>query len=53
MNPPVVIGRFNAAYAIWAQVEVRFDIQLEGAGTLLWADPEVLFRTFQLPLQPL
>ncbi|MGI8403623.1 MAG: hypothetical protein ACR2OE_02435 [Thermomicrobiales bacterium] len=53
LMPAVVIGNFNSAYDLWAQVEVRFDIQLEGAGTLLWADPEVLFRTFQWPLQPL
>ena len=53
LMPAVVIGGFNSAYDLWAQVEVRFDIQLEGAGTLLWADPEVLFRAFQWPLQPL
>jgi len=53
LMPPVVISEINTAQTLWAELEVRFDIQLEGHGTLLWADPEVLLRTFQWPLMPL
>ena len=48
--PPVTFGNLNPASSLWARVEIRFDIQTEGAGTLLWIDPEVLLRTFQWPL---
>lgn len=51
--PPVEFGGINPSDDLWARIEIRFDIQLEGAGTLLWADPEVLLRTFQWPLTPL
>lgn len=51
--PPVTFGGINIANSLWARLEVRFDIQTEGAGSLLWLDPEVLLRTFQWPLTPL
>lgn len=51
--PPVAITNVNPSSSIWARLEIRFDIQTEGAGSLLWLDPEVLLRTFQWPLSPL
>jgi hypothetical protein len=51
--PPVTFGNINLANSLWSRVEIRFDIQTEGAGTLLWLDPEVLLRTFQWPLTAL
>ena len=33
----------------WAQLDVRFDVQLEG-NSFLWLDPDVLLRTFQWPV---
>jgi hypothetical protein len=51
--PGVSFGGVNTASTIWSHLEIRFDIQLEGAGTLLWANPDVLIRTFQWPLSPL
>jgi hypothetical protein len=51
--PPLMISNINPRLSLWARLEVRFDIQTEGAGSLLWADPEVLVRTFQWPLNPL
>jgi len=51
--PPVTFGNVHTGLSLWAHLEVRFDIQLEGAGTLLWADPEVLLRGFQWPLAAL
>lgn len=51
--PPVDFGNINMASSLWVHLEVRFDIQIEGAGSLLWTDPEVLIRAFQWPLIPL
>lgn len=51
--PSVIFGGVNRANSVFVHLEVRFDIQLEGAGTLLWCDPEVLLRTFQWPMNPL
>jgi len=51
--PPVSFSNISPGDSLWARLEVRFDIQTEGAGTLLWLDPRVLFRTFQWPLTPL
>jgi hypothetical protein len=53
LMPAVAFGGVNPASPLFAHLEVRFDIQLEGAGTLIWCDPEVLLRTFQWPLQPI
>jgi hypothetical protein len=50
--PPLIFGNVNLASTLWARLEVRFDIQTEGAGSLLWLDPEVIIRTFQWPLVP-
>jgi len=51
--PPVFCSNIAPGDSLWARLEVRFDIQTEGAGTLLWADPRVLLRTFQWPITPL
>lgn len=51
--PAVIFGGVNRSLSVFAHLEIRFDIQLEGAGTLLWCDPEVLLRTFQWPMNPL
>ncbi len=49
--PPVHFRGINVANTLLAKLEIRFDIQLEGAGALLWTDPEVLLRTFHWPLR--
>ena len=51
--PPVTFGGVNPNSSLWARLEVHFDIQTEGAGSLLWLEPEVLVRTFQWPLTAL
>jgi hypothetical protein len=51
--PPVDFGNINLASSLWVHLEVRFDVQVEGHGSLLWMDPEVLIRSFQWPLIPL
>jgi hypothetical protein len=52
--PWVDFGNINtASLSLWAHLEVRFDIQVEGAGSLVWTDPDVLLRGFQWPLIPL
>lgn len=53
LMPPVSFINVNRASSLWARLEIRFDIQTEGAGSLLWIDPQVLLRTFQWPLTPL
>jgi hypothetical protein len=51
--PAVTFGNVNPSNSVWVQLEVRFNVQLEGAGTFVWMDPEVLLRTFQWPLAPI
>lgn len=51
--PPVTFRNINRASSLWARLEVRFDIQTEGAGAFVWIDPQVVARTFQWPLTPL
>lgn len=53
LMPAVVFGSVSPSSSLFVHLEVRFDIQLEGAGTLIWCDPEVLLRTFQWPPHPL
>jgi hypothetical protein len=53
LMPPVTFTTITPGESVWARLEIRFDIQTEGAGTLLWLDPRVLLRTFQWPLTPL
>jgi hypothetical protein len=50
--PSVTIGDINPN-SLWVHLEVRFDIQVEGHGSVLWMDPEVVIRTPQWPLLPL
>ena len=52
LMPTVAVSNIDRANSLWARVEIRFDIQTEGAGSLLWLDPEVLLRTFAWPLIP-
>ncbi|OOO02956.1 MAG: hypothetical protein USCGTAYLOR_00785 [Chromatiales bacterium USCg_Taylor] len=48
--PAVVLNRIFGGASIWAELEVRFDIQLEG-NALHWIDPfDLLIRGFQWPL---
>jgi hypothetical protein len=50
--PPVVLTQIFGGLTIWAELEVRFDIQLEGS-SLHWIHPfDLLLRMFQWPLQP-
>ena len=45
-------SQFNRIEPLWSEIEVRFDIFLNSAGSLLWCDPSVLLRMFQWPLEP-
>ncbi|MGW4239330.1 hypothetical protein ACWEJP_21340 [Streptomyces sp. NPDC004749] len=48
--PSLVISSPSPGISIWAELEVRFDIQLEG-NSVLWIHPnDVLLRGFQWPL---
>ncbi|MFD5750412.1 hypothetical protein [Streptomyces sp. NPDC127033] len=48
--PSLTISSPFPGQSIWAEVEVRFDIQVEGK-SLLWIDPgDCLLRAFQWPL---
>lgn len=50
--PPVVVNRISGGLTVWAELEVRFDIQLEGTA-FHWIFPsDVLLRMFQWPLLP-
>lgn len=51
--PQVIISDIRPAASIWARLEIRFDIQTEGAGSILYLNPEVLIRTFQWRLNSL
>lgn len=51
--PVLDFGNINGSLSLWAHLEVRFDIQVEGSGSLVWTDPDVLLRGFQWPLIPL
>jgi hypothetical protein len=48
--PRVEFSNINRAASLWAELEITFEIQVEGHGSDLWADPEVVLRTFQWPL---
>jgi hypothetical protein len=41
---------FHPWEALWAEIEVRYDIYLNTEGALLWCDPDMIVRTFQWPL---
>jgi len=41
---------FLRTESLWAELEIRFDINLKAAGALAWCDPQVLLRTYQWPL---
>ncbi len=45
-------GQFAALETLYAEIEVRLDINLNTTGAQVWCDPEVLLRTFQWPLLP-
>ncbi|PWC07346.1 hypothetical protein [Mycetocola zhujimingii] len=49
--PSVMFGGVNRAQSLWSRIEVRFDVQIEGAGSLLWCDPVVRLITHQWPLR--
>jgi hypothetical protein len=51
--PPVTFGYIYPTRSIWARLEIRFDIQTEGAGSILEINPNVLLRAFQWPLTSL
>jgi hypothetical protein len=46
--PPVLFSGVTID-SVWAEIEVRFDVQLEGNSSL-WLDPEILLRFFQWPV---
>lgn len=52
--PPVVLTQIFPGVSIWAELEVRFDIQLEG-NSLLWIEHpfDIVVRGFQWPLRPI
>ncbi|USK33316.1 hypothetical protein LIT25_22780 [Bacillus sp. F19] len=50
--PPVVIDQIFPGIPIWAELEVRFDIQVVGDSTL-WIDNDIVVRLDQWPLEPI
>ena len=51
--PPVVLNSIFGSASIWAELEIRFEIQLEGS-SLFWIHPfDLVIRGFQWPLIPL
>jgi hypothetical protein len=52
--PPVTFNRSQtpAVDRLWAEIEVRFDIYLNNAGSLVSIDPSFILRTHQWPLMP-
>lgn len=51
--PQLVLNSIFPGISIWAELEVRFDTQLEG-NSLFWIHPfDLLVRGFQWPLEPL
>jgi hypothetical protein len=49
--PQIILNAITPGLEIWAELEVRFDIQLEG-NSLLWIHPfDLLLRGFQWPLE--
>lgn len=49
--PGIMFGGILPAQSLWARLEVRFDVQIEGAGSFLWCDPEVRLVTHHWPLR--
>jgi hypothetical protein len=49
--PGFMFSGILPAQSLWARIEVRFDVQIEGAGSFLWCDPEVRLVTHQWPLR--
>jgi hypothetical protein len=47
---PLNVNQLIPESSIWAELEVRFDLQLEGSYSLLWIDREIVLSTFQWPL---
>lgn len=53
LMPNIMFGGLNLTQSLWARLEVRFDVQVEGAGSLLWCDPVVRLVTHHWPLRVL
>jgi hypothetical protein len=53
LMPSLAVTGVNTADSLWSELHVQLDIQLEGDGSLIWLDPELILRTFQWPLNPL
>jgi hypothetical protein len=48
--PPVRFSQPNRAASLWAELRILFEIEVDGHGSDILADPEILIRTFQWPL---
>lgn len=53
LMPTALVTGVNTADTLWADVDLRFDVQLEGHGSLIWPDPDIHFRGNQWPLIPI
>jgi hypothetical protein len=51
--PNLDFGGINTALDLVAIVETHFEIQIEGAGSVLDLNPNLIYRGFQWPMQPL
>jgi hypothetical protein len=49
--PAILFGGVLTGQSLWARLEVRFDVQIEGAGSFLWCDPVVRLVTHHWPLR--
>ena len=51
--PQVTLNSFSPGLSIWAELEIRLEIQLEG-NSFFWIHPfDLLIRGFQWPLVPI
>lgn len=49
--PRISFDGLDTARALWARLEIRVDVQVQGTGSLLWCCPEVGLVTPQWPLR--
>lgn len=50
--PSLLLDDLNPADTLWARLTVWFDIQVQGAGSMIGGDASVILNAFQWPLQP-
>jgi len=51
--PELVIRDVNTLNSLWAEIEIRIDVQAKNAGSAVEAMPTVVFNTHHWPLEPI